>query len=189
MWGSKLIRTGLAAILLGFSSLANAQFFIGADATALDARIEWNIPVSIVQTYDLTPARVRLGYQGDFFGFEVHAYSKDDDTSSSNGFDDKLELDTSYGAYLRMQERWVYARLGVTWFDTIYTDLISGYVDEDMIAMPTATLGVEVQLGEHIGINLDYTYATGSANYSTISPNSSPDMRIQGPALGLTVKF
>jgi hypothetical protein len=188
MWGSKTIRAGLAALLLGFSSMASAEFFIGADATSLDAKIEWNVPVSIVQNYDLTPARLRVGYQGEFFGFEVHAYSKDDDTSTSNGFDDKLELDTSYGAYLRMQERWIYARLGVTWFDTYYTDLNLGLTDRDVIAMPTAVLGIEVQLGKHIGINLDYTYATGSANYPTIS-SGSPDLRIQGPALGVTVKF
>lgn len=194
MRGSKLIRTGFAALLLGFSSLANAQFFIGADAIAYDAKIEWNVPVSIVQNFDLNPVRVRVGYQGDFFGFEVHAYSKDDDNSTSNGFEDKLELDTSYGAYLRMQERWVYARLGVTWFDTyysIYDPLNPGVIlvtDRDVIAMPTATLGVELQLGEHIGISLDYTYATGTANYPSFS-TGSPDLRIQGPAAGITLKF
>lgn len=187
MRGSKIIRAGLATLLLGFSSLVNAQFFIGADAMSLEARIAWDSP-SIVQNFDLELARLRVGYQGDFFGFEVHVYSEDDDTSSSNGFDDKLELDTSYGAYLRMQEKWVYARLGVTWFDTYYTDLNLGQTDRDLISMPTATLGIEVPLGQHIGINLDYTYAEGSSTYSTISA-SSPNLRMQGPALGLTVKF
>jgi hypothetical protein len=193
MRDSKLIRTGLIAFLLGFSSLANAQFFIGADGTSLGAKIDWNQPVSVVHTYDLTLARVRVGYQGDFFGFEVHAYSKDDDTSESSGYLGKLELDTSYGAYLRMQEKWVYARLGVTWFDTYYTLALASnpsatVTDRDVIAMPTFALGIEVPLGQHIGINLDYTYADGKANYPAFS-YGSPTMRIQGPALGLTVKF
>ena len=187
MWGIKSIRSGLAAVLLCFSGMASAEYFIGADAMQLGAKIAWDIP-PIVQDYDLELARVRLGYQGDFFGFEVHVYSKDDDTSSSNGFDDKLELDTSYGAYLRMQEKWVYARLGVTWIDTYYTDLILGQTDRDVIAMPTGTLGIEVPIGENIGINLDYTYAEGNSTYSTISA-SSPNLRMQGPAVGLTLKF
>lgn len=185
MRDSKLIRTGLVAFLLGFSTLANAQFFVGADGVSLGAKIEWDVP-PISQDYELELARLRLGYQGDFFGFEVHVYSKDDDTSTSNGFTDTLELDTSYGAYLRMQEKWVYARLGVTWFDTYYSYLND--TDRDQIAMPTATLGIEVPLGQHIGINLDYTYAEGNTTYSTIS-SSSPNLRMQGPAVGVTVKF
>ena len=187
MRGSNRNRTLLGMLLLGFTSLANAQYFVGVDAMALGARIAWDSP-PITQNYELELGRLRLGYQGDFFGFEVHVYSKDDDTSTDNGFNDKLELDTSYGAYLSMQEKWVYARLGVTWFDTYYTDLNLGLTDRDLIAMPTATLGIEVPLGQHIGINLDYTYAEGSSTYSTISA-SSPNLRMQGPAVGLTVKF
>lgn len=190
MRGSKLIRAGLAALLLGFSSMASAEFFIGADATSLNANIEWT---GITQDFDLTPVRIRLGYQSEFFGFEVHAYTKVDDTSTSNGFTDKLELDTSYGAYLRMQERWVYARLGVTWFDTYYTAYDLGVTDRDVIAMPTGTLGIEVPLGQHIGINLDYTYAEGKAIYPNITalgPGlTNPNMVITGPAVGLTLKF
>ena len=188
MWGSKITRGGSAALLLGFSSMASAEFFIGADATSLKANIDWSTP-PIDQNYDLTPARVRLGYQRGFWGFEVHAYSKVDDTSTDNGFTDKLELDTSFGAYVRMQEKWVYARLGVTWFDTYYTDVGAGITDRDVIAMPTFALGLDIPLGKNFAVNLDYTYADRTANYPNITTSGSPTLRIQGPGLGLTVKF
>jgi hypothetical protein len=198
MRGSKIIRTGFAALLLGFSSLAHAQFFIGADATWLNSEIEW--PDSQVYfDHEMTPARLRLGYQGDFFGLEAHIYSKNDDDAESNGFTTNLEFDTSYGLYLRMQEKWVYARLGVTWFDTyysVYDPLNPGVVlvtDRDVIAMPTFTFGIEVPLGEHIGINLDYTYAEGTAVYPNITAQgpglTNPNMVVTGPAVGVTFKF
>jgi len=190
MWGSKTIKTGLAVMLLGASGMASAEYFIGADASSLGAKIDWT---GIVQNYDLTPVRVRLGYQGEFFGFEVHVYSNVDDTSTDNGFTDKLELETSYGAYLRMQEKWVYARLGVTWFDTYYTAYDLGVTDRDVIAMPTFALGFDIPLGKNFAVNLDYTYADGRARYpniTTLGPGyTDPTMRIQGPGLGLTLKF
>jgi hypothetical protein len=192
MWGSKTICGVLTALLLGFSSTASAEFFIGADATSLKANIDWSSP-PIDQNFDLTPARLRLGYQGKFFGFEVHAYSKVDDTSTDNGFTDKLELDTSFGAYLRMQEKWVYARLGATWFDTYYTDVVLGITDRDVIVMPTFALGLDIPLTKNLAVNLDYTYANGKARYPSITvlgPGlADPSLRIQGPGLGLTVKF
>lgn len=192
MRGSNRNRTLLGMLLLGFTSLANAQFFIGADATWLNSEIEW--PDSQVYfDHEMTPVRLRLGYQGDFFGLEAHLYSKNDADAESNGFTTNLEFDTSYGLYLRMQEKWVYARLGVTWFDTYYTVYAFNVTDRDVIAMPTVTLGFEVPLGEHIGINLDYTYAEGSAVYPNITAQgpglTDPNMVVTGPALGLTLKF
>lgn len=190
MWGSKTMAASLAVIMLGFSSTASAEYFIGADATSLKANIDWT---GIVQKYDLTPVRVRLGYQGELFGFEVHAYSNVDDTSTDNGFTDKLELETSYGAYLRMQEKWVYARVGVTWFDTYYTAYDLGVTDRDVIAMLTFALGFDIPLTKNLAVNLDYTYADGRARYPNITslgPGlTDPTLRIQGPALGLTLKF
>jgi hypothetical protein len=190
MWGSKTIRGALAILLLGFSSMASAEYLIGADATSLGVKIDWT---GIVQNHDLTPARLRLGYQGDFFGFEVHVYSKADDTSTDNGFTDQLELETSYGAYVRMQEKWVYARLGVTWFDTYYTANDLGVTDRDVIVMPTFALGFDIPLGKNLAVNLDYTYADGKAKYPNITATgpglTDPTMRIQGPGLGLTFKF
>jgi hypothetical protein len=190
MSGSKIIMAGLMALLLAFSSTASAEYLIGADATSLKANIDWT---NIDMNYDLTPARIRLGYQGEFFGFEIHAYSKADDISTDNGYTDKLELETSYGAYVRMQEKWVYARLGVTWFDTYYTDTNLGVTDRDVIAMPTFALGFDIPLGKNLAVNLDYTYADGRARYPNITASgpglTDPTLRIQGPGLGLTFKF
>ncbi len=188
MWGSKMLRSSLAALLLGLSNTASAGFFIGADATSLKSYIDWSAP-SIDQDFELTPGRIRLGYQGDFFGLEAHAYSSVDDTSNDNGFTDKLELETSYGAYLRMQEKWIYARVGVTWFDTYYTDVLLGITDRDVIAMPTFSLGLDIPLGKYLAVNVDYTYADGTANYPQITSFGSPTLRIQGPGLGVTLKF
>lgn len=198
MRDSKDIRLGIAVLLLGFSSLANAEFFVGADATSLVGDIDW-AGSNVYFKHDLTPVRVRAGYKGDFFGLEAHVYGKSDGDDTSNGYTTNLEIDTSYGLYLLMQERWVYGRLGVTWFDTYYTiydPLNPGVVlveDKDWIAMPTFTLGIEVPLGKHFAVNLDYTYAEGKAIYPNITASGpglvAPNMVISGPALGLTVKF
>jgi len=192
MWGSKTIKTGLAVMLLGASGMASAEYFIGADGTSLKADIAWG-GSSVSFVHDLTPVRVRLGYQGDFFGIEVHAYSKADDDAFDNGYTTNLEIDTSYGAYLRMQEKWVYARLGVTWFDTYYTVPAFNVTDRDVIAMPTFALGFDIPLGKNIAVNLDYTYADGRARYPNITVSgpglTDPTLVIQGPGLGLTLKF
>ena len=188
MWGSKMLRCVLAVLLLGLSGTASAEFFIGADATSLKSYIDWSAP-SIDQNFKLTPARLRLGYQGEFFGLEIRGYSNVDDTSTDNGFTDKLEIDTSYGIYLRMQEKWVYALVGATWFDTYYTDVNLGITDRDVIAMPTFALGFDIPLGKNLAVNVDYTYADGNANYSQITGFGSPTLRIQGPGLGVTMKF
>jgi hypothetical protein len=198
MWGSKTIAAGLAVIMLGFSSTASAEYFIGADATSLKGDIAWGAS-SVSFVHDLTPVRVRLGYQGELFGFEVHAYSKVDDDAFDNGYTTNLELDTSYGAYLRMQEKWVYARVGVTWFDTYYTvydPLNPGVVlvtDRDMIAMLTFALGFDISLTKNLAVNLDYTYSDGKARYPNITASgpglTDPTLVIKGPALGLTLKF
>lgn len=198
MWGSKIIRSGLATVLLGFSTLASAEYFIGADATSLEGDIAWG-GSSVHFVHDLTPARIRLGYQGDFFGIEVHAYSNVDDDATDNNFTTNLELETSYGAYLRMQEKWVYARLGVTWFDTYYTVYdpanpgVPLVTDRDVIAMPTFVLGLDIPLGKNLSVNLDYTYADGRAVYPNITASgpglTDPTLVIQGPGLGVTLKF
>jgi hypothetical protein len=198
MWGSKKINLGLVALLLGFSSQASAEYLIGADAAALKADIAWG-GSSVSFVHDLTPGRLRLGYQGDFFGFEVHAYSKVDDDATDNGFTTNLELDASYGAYVRMQEKWVYARLGVTWFDTYYTVYdplnpgVSLVTDRDVIAMPTFAIGFDIPLGKNLAVNLDYTYADGRARYPNITASgpglTDPTLVIKGPGLGLTLKF
>ena len=194
----KLIRTGLITFLLGFSSLTHAQYFIGADATYLVGDIDW-AGSNVFFKHELTPVRVRAGYQGGFFGLEAHVYSKSDGDDTSNGYTTNLEIETSYGLYLRMQERWVYARLGVSWFDTHYTvydPLNPGVVlatDRDMISMPTFTLGIEIPLGDNLAVNLDYTYAEGRAIYPNITATGpgldDPNMIISGPGLGLTMKF
>ena len=192
MRDSKLIRTGLATLLLGFSSLANAQFFIGADATSLTGDIEWSYS-KVYFEHKLSPVRIRAGYQGDFFGLEAHVYTEDDADAFSNGYTTNLKIDTSYGAYLRMQERWAYARLGVTWFDTYYSVPAFNVTDRDVIAMPTVTIGIEWALGNNIAVNLDYTYAEGRAVYPNITSQApgftDPILIIDGGALGLTVKF
>lgn len=192
MWGSRAIRGGVAALLLGFSSMANAEFFIGADATSLKADIAWGAS-SVSFVHDLTPVRLRVGYQGEFFGFEAHAYSKVDDDAYDNGFTTNLELETSYGAYLRMQEKWVYVRFGVTWFDTYYTVYAFGVTDRDVIAMPTFALGFDIPVGKNLSVNLDYTYADGKAVYPNITAQgpglTDPTMVIKGAGLGLTLKF
>lgn len=188
MWGTKILRGVLTVLLLGLSGTASAEFFVGADATSLKSYIDWSAP-SIDQNFELTPARLRLGYQGEFFGLEVRGYSNVDDTSTDNGFTDKLEIDTSYGIYLRMQEKWVYALVGATWFDTYYTDVNLGITDRDVIAMPTFALGLDIPLGKHLAVNVDYTYADGTANYTQITGFGSPTLRIQGPGLGLSLMF
>jgi opacity protein-like surface antigen len=198
MWGSKTIRGALGVLLLGFSSMASAEYFIGADATSMKGDIAWG-GSSVSFVHDLTPGRIRLGYQGDFFGFEVHAYSKVDDDATDNGFTTNLELDVSYGAYVRMQEKWVYARLGVTWFDTYYTVYdplnpgVSLITDRDMIAMMTFALGFDIPLTKNLAVNLDYTYADGRAVYPNITASgpglTDPTLVIKGPGLGVTFKF
>ncbi len=192
MWDSKLLRSCLAALLLGLSNTASAGFFVGADATSLKADIAWG-GSSVSFVHELTPARLRLGYQWDLFGLEAHAYSKVDDDAYDNGFTTNLELDTSYGAYLRMQEKWVYARLGVTWFDTYYTVYAFNVTDRDVIAMPTFALGLDIPLGKNLSVNIDYTYADGRARYPNITASgpglTDPTLVIKGAGLGLTLKF
>jgi len=198
MWGKKIIYTGLATLLLGFSSTASAEYFIGADVVSLKGDIAWG-GSSVSFVHDLTPARLRLGYQGDFFGFEVHAYSKVDADDTDNGYTTNLELDTTFGAYLRMQEKWVYARLGATWFDTYYTVYdpsnpgVPLVTDRDVIAMPTFALGLDIPLGKNFAVNLDYTYTDGRARYPNITASgpglTDPTLVIKGPSLGLTLKF
>jgi hypothetical protein len=163
---------------------------LGADAVRLDAKTDWSSPHYI---FDLEPTRLRLGFQGKFFGLELHAYDKVDDIQDYLGIGCKLEIEESYGAYLRMQDRWVFFREGVTWFDTRFTAFPLGVTNRDVIAMPTYAVGLEIPLGPFLAINVDYTYADGRARYPDITvlgPGlTDPTLRIQGAAAGITLRF
>jgi len=190
----KFSRSPLDALVGGclifFFSLepVYAGFFVGADATAMRASIAWTIP-KINQNFELNPVRARIGYQGETFGFEVQAFSAVEDIAVDNGFVDKLEIAESFGLYLRAQEKWVYAKLGVTLYNTIYTDTLTGVSDSDRIGLPTLVLGIEYPLTRNIGINLDYSYGEARSQYYNITSGPVPTLKIYGAALGLTIKF
>ncbi len=123
----------------------------------------------------------------------MHAYDKVDDIQDYLGIGSRLEIEESYGACLRMQARWVFFRVGVTWFDTRFTASPLGVTNRDVIAMPTCAVGLEIPLGPFLAINVDYTYADGRARYpgiTVLGPGlTDPTLRIQGTAAGITLQF
>jgi len=198
---SRLTKYWLILLSLLFTSplyAGTGTYYIGVDTTLLSANIKWD---TIRPFFDVAPVRIKMGYQGDYFGLEFHALTEQKDptnATSTNNIDYLLDftLKNSYGAYFRMQQSWAYARVGATWIDT--TLKVTGPngipdTDADMVTALTFGIGAEYSVTKNLSINFDYMYAEGKIRYPKFTEKgpglTDPTLRLKGVGLGLNLKF
>ena len=180
----------LAAFLLLVLSPSTVwpEYFLGADYTRLGTNITFNDGSSL---YTANPIRLRAGWRGELAGIEVDFLSRQEQSQPAWGGDNyNFKTGAGFGAYLYLHQKWVYAKLGGTWYDTTLTNLTSGISDNSTVAQATFAVGIEYALFPNLFLNADYTYAVGSTGYSTANPDQgSADLTTQGGAIGITVGF
>ncbi len=180
--------TGLCLMFFAAITPAQAEFFIGADATTLGAELQFTEGSFL---YNLAPYRAKLGYRGETLGFEIHALSNQDKTIGTYvGSDYNFKIENNVGAYIHLREKWVYARLGGTWLQTTFTHVPTNTSDSDTVFLLTGALGVELRLGKHLFFNLDYTYSEGKGHYpNLVGGTSKPTITMQGFGAGVNLAF
>lgn len=165
------------------------KFFAGIDATNLNARVKWS---QTQPEFRVEPERVKIGYRGDIFGIEFHAYPDTETLGSSNNYNFNLKLNDMYGAYLRLQDEWLYARIGMTWVSTEFTWIDAQRTNIDFNGMPTLAVGLDWQVSI-VSFNLDYTYMEHTLVLPDITATgpglTNPPLVYQGFALGVNISF
>lgn len=187
-----LVLTLFSYIVIAILTIeyANAgKFFAGIDTTNLRAKIKWD-PTK--PEFRVEPERVKIGYLGDTFGVEFHGYPDTETLGSNNGYNFNLKLNDMYGAYLRLQDEWIYARIGMTWVDTEVTWIDVSRTNNDFNGMPTLALGIDWQVS-FVSLNLDYTYMEHKIKLPDITASgpglTDPSLVYQGFAFGVNIRF
>lgn len=184
----KRLVPALFVSLLFVSLPARAGFFVGADYTGLGADVQTSNG-SVLFT-PLNPIRVRGGYSWGLAGLEFDYLSPSDHTTFFSPIGDtNFEIESGYGVYLNLQERWAYGRLGATWLNTKLTDTTSGITNTYTTFAPTIAIGVRYEFVTNFWVNLDYTWMEGKAEYPSWTGTYKDSVTVQGPGLGLTYSF
>lgn len=189
-----VIAVSVISLFLFNTSSANAGWFIGTDYTTLGAELGFhdiNGNKNSSDLYDFNPIRVKIGYRGDIAGIEVNGYTNQDKTIGSFiGAETNFAMENTYGLYLHLHQKWIYARLGVTWMEATLSFPGTTVSETDSISLPTLAIGAEYKIGKHFFFNLDYTYAEGTGKYpALISGTGRTPITVQGFGLGVNVEF
>lgn len=172
-------RTMICMLALAMSPGAFAQDpYLGLNATFLEYSEDG------VDDLDLNSVIGRVGgYFNPYVGAELRwGYGVNDDSADVAGTSASLELDDMYGAYIKG---------GVPVGDTFYPYAIVGYTEQEVTVRSGSLgaasdsdsdisygLGVDVQLGEKIGLNLEY-----------MSFYDKDDVEIQGLSIGIFTRM
>jgi hypothetical protein len=176
----------LALIVAAFP--ARAEFFAGVSYTNLGFNLSYDDGDSLFTT---NPVRVNVGWRGDIAGLEVDFYTSQDKTQAAwGGVDYNFKTGNGGGAYLYLHQKWVYAKIGGTWWDTTLTNQSTSGSQNSTLAQTTAVIGLEYEIAKHFYINADYTYAVGSTGYGFARPGAGDaDVTTQGGSIGVTLGF
>lgn len=161
-------------LLLGFSLNTNAEWYVGADATNLTYRMSLDTGREI---YKLSPARIKFGYLTGSAGFELQAYSGEDDTVTSAGTDIFLKTEEMFGAHFIFspEERNYYVTVGVV--RTKFTNILvgSGATDVGIANLIGFSAGYQYELFSGLFLSADYNYYEGKTQL--------PNTTASGPGL------
>ena len=174
-----------AAILLAvYMSPVASEYFIGVDYSAFDISMKnSNIDTGFYESQQ----RIRLGYRGDWAGFEVDYLSSQDDTNASGYL--TYSAGPALGAYLYLYEKWVYGKLGVLMTDSTLRNNISGISNDHTLMQFSGAIGVQFELTKHVYLNADYTYSSGDGEYRDVLGADDPTITTHALAAGLTLGF
>lgn len=189
-----LLKTvvGIQLLLLTALSPANAELgvWVGADYTNIGATVNYS---NGHERYTSNPIRLKLGYRGENFGIEAMAIQNTEQTITDPfGTDFTFSTEDNFGLYLHMHERWVFARVGATWYNTTYGAADgSPPQDQDYVVAPTISIGSEIFIGKHFFFTIDYTYSKGEGNYPNLisGDSTNADVIFQGFGAGVNVIF
>lgn len=195
MYFNKLAGALLVA-LLTTALPARAGWYIGADYTGLGAEVQWDNETPLFSP--LNSVRLRAGYSWGMFGLEVDYLTSSDKTVDIQGGNYNFELENAVGAYLHIQQKFIYGRLGATWLNTKFTDvdgniIPAGSYDTYTTFAPTIAIGLQYEFIKNLWVNLDYTWMEGKVQYPSFTATGSGTKDIsvttQGPGIGLTFTF
>jgi hypothetical protein len=164
----------LFTIFLGGPQLARAEWYAGAEATNLELRMSFEYGR---EYYDLSPARLNLGYLWDGVGVEFQAYSDANETINVQGLNLYIANEETVGAHL-------------VWFaDEINTKITAGAIrtkitntlvdfdvtDEDVVVLIGLSASFVYNFTENFGLSAGYNYYEGKTDL--------PNTTVSGPGL------
>jgi opacity protein-like surface antigen len=176
--------TIFAILSVVYMSPAVSEYFIGVDYSAFDTSIKNS---SIDTGFYESQQRVRVGYRGDWAGFEVDYLSSQDDTNASGYL--TYSSGPALGGYLYLYEKWIYGKLGVLVTDSTLKNNISGVSNDHTLVQFSGAIGIQIELIEHVYFNVDYTYSYGDGEYRDVLGSDDPSITTHALAGGITLGF
>jgi opacity protein-like surface antigen len=173
-----------AILLAVYMSPAASEYFIGVDYSAFNTSMKNN---SIDTGFYESQQRIRVGYRGQWSGFEVDYLSGQDDTNASGSL--TYSAGPALGAYWYLHEDWVYGKLGVLVTDSTLKNNASGVSNDHTLVQFSAAIGVQFELTKHVYFNTDYTYSSGDGEYRDVLGTDDPTITTHALAAGLTLGF
>ena len=154
----------LAVILLTSTALqAETRFFFAVETVKSDIELDY---ANGTENYEHTAGRVKLGgefVQGGIVGFEFLS-ATEDEIIDPFGTPFELSTDTSIGIFAHIG-RPFYLRLAYSEWDTQYTDLSNGLVDEDTVSTLEYGFGYQLWLGSNLALYADYSIRNTDAEF------------------------
>ena len=181
--------TIIAILLTIYMSPAMSEYFIGVDYSRYNIHFKSD---TVDAGFYEAQQRIRLGYRGDFAGFQIDFLTEQDDTNASGYLN--FKSGPAVGAYLYLYDRWGYniwgyGKLGVLMTDSTLKNNISGVSNDHALAQFSGAIGLQFELTKHVYINADYTYSYGEGEYRDILGGDDPSIRTHALAAGLTFAF
>ena len=171
-------------LFVGDMPTAMSEYYVGVDYYAFNTSMKNN---TISTSFYGNQQRVRAGYRGDNVGFELDFLSNQDDTNASGYLNYKVG--PALGAYVYLYNEWVYGKFGTLLTDSTLKSVSTGVSDDQTLWQFSAAVGVQYEIANHVFLNADYTYSTGSGSYTNILGSDDPTITSNGFAAGLTFGF
>lgn len=163
---------------------AMSEYYVGVDYYVFNTSMKNS---AFDTSFSGKQQRVRAGYRGDNVGFELDFLSNQDDTNPSGYLNYKVG--PALGAYVYLYKGWIYGKFGTLLTDSTLKSVSSGVSDDHTLWQFSAAVGLQYQIADHVFINADYTYSTGSGSYTDILGSDDPTITSNGYAAGLTFGF
>lgn len=156
--------------------------------TVEQVNIDTDLDYSETESYEFSALRFSLGGEEEIVGYGVsYTLGDADEEIDPFGSPFELEIESVIGVYAVIGDQFRF-RVGLSLWDTTYTDQTFGVSDSDTVFTLDLGLGFNVDLGNNLNLFGDYAFSFGSADYDRFF-NSEVDFESTTLSFGLGFVF
>jgi len=178
-----------AVFLVGTQSV-RAEWYAGAEATNLELRMSFEYGR---EHYDLSPARLNLGYIWDSIGVEFQFYSDQDKTINVQGLNLYIANEETVGAHFVFFEDDINTKVTAGVIRTKITNTLVDFdvTDHDVVVLIGLSASYVYEFTENFGLSIGYNYYEGKTDLPNTTAGDAHRIStvLSGFSAGLQYRF